>query len=119
MFEEIQKLPHRFWLTSDEKTRLFFKEVRELTMVEVHEYGEKMTKHMYILYPTLESNVFAFDTPNGHFLIGISSTGEELFLSPMGVFLYPYGKTGCHPQSMSVNSALPQTVNDIGTKTIN
>ena len=88
-------------------------------MVKVYEYEGSRTEHMYLLLPTLESNVFAFDTPNGRFTIGISSTGDELFISPLGVFLYPYGTTGCKPQSMNINGVASLTVDDTGAKTIN
>lgn len=80
-------------------------------MVKVREFGHKSSEHIYLLLPTLESDVFAFDTPNGQFTIGISSTNEEIFLSPLGIFLYPFGMTGCKPQGISINSAEYQTVN--------
>lgn len=119
MYEEIEKLRHRFWLTSDEKTRLYFQDNKGLAMVKVYEYEGSRTEHMYLLLPTLESNVFAFDTPNGRFTIGISSTGDELFISPLGVFLYPYGTTGCKPQPMNINGVASLTVDDTGAKAIN
>lgn len=74
---------------------------------------------MYLLLPTLESDIFAFDTPNGRFTIGISSTKEEIFLSPQGIFLYPFGKTGCQPQSVCINNAEYQTVNVEDDQVIN
>lgn len=88
-------------------------------MVKVRERGDNRSEHMYLLLPTLESEVFAFDTPNGRFTVGISSTGEELFLSPIGVFLYPYGQIGCKPQTISINNTEFQMVNNSATDIIN
>lgn len=119
MYEEIKKLRHSLWLTTDEKIQLIFQDNKGLSMVKVRERGDNRSEHMYLLLPTLESEVFAFDTPNGRFTVGISSTGEELFLSPIGVFLYPYGQIGCKPQTISINNAEPQMVNDSATDIIN
>lgn len=111
MYEEIKKLPHRFWLSSDEKIQIHFQDNKGLNMVKVREFGQKSSEHIYLLLPTLESDVFAFDTPNGRFTIGISSTKEEIFLSPLGIFLYPFGTTVCNPQTISINNTEQQTVN--------
>ena len=112
MYEEIKKLRHSLWLTTDEKIQLIFQDNKGLSMVKVRERGDNRSEHMYLLLPTLESEVFAFDTPNGRFTVGISSTGEE-------VFLYPYGQIGCKPQTISINNAESQMVNNSATDIIN
>ncbi|MCX4278981.1 hypothetical protein [Muribaculum sp.] len=119
MYEQIEKLRHKFWLTSDKKIQLHFQDNKGLSMVKVYESGQTTSEHMYLLLPTFESEIFAFDTPNGRFTIGISSTKEEIFLSPLGIFLYPIGKTGCQPQSISINNAEYQTVNVADNQVIN
>ncbi len=119
MYEEIKNLPRQYWLSSDEKIRLSFEDNKGLSMVKVSEIGQKISEHMYLLLPTLESDVFAFDTPNGRFTIGISSTKEEIFLSPLGIFLYPFGTTVCKPQTISINNTEKQTVNVAEIQVIN
>ncbi len=93
MYEEIKKLRHSLWLTTDEKIQLIFQDNKGLSMVKVRERGDNRSEHMYLLLPTLESEVFAFDTPNGRFTVGISSTGEELFLSPIEYSCIPMVKS--------------------------
>ena len=109
MYEEIEKLNHCYWLSADESLTLFFQEIKGLITVKVKD-RKTQGEGIYLLLPTLKEDAFAFDTPSGHFIIGICEGGNELYLSPIGKFLYPWGQTGFKAQDMSVVSPAPTDI---------
>lgn len=119
MYEQIESLPFRIWQNSDKTLRLRFIEVKGLNMVSVLESSNRNVERSYILLPTLDTSIFVFDTPNGRFTIGICSEGKELLLSPIGIFLQPYGTPHIKSVDMSINNVKATTISGDTTSTIN
>lgn len=119
MYEQIESLPFSIWQNSDKTLRLRFIEVKGLNMVSVLESSNRNVERSYILLPTLDTSVFVFDTPNGRFSIGICSEGKELLLSPIGIFLQPYGTPHIKSVDMSINNVKATTISGDTTSTIN
>lgn len=119
MHEQIEALPFSIWQNSDKTLRLRFIEVKGLNMVSVIESSNRNVERSYILLPTLDTSVFAFDTPNGRFTIGICSDGKELLLSPIGIFLQPYGTPNIRSVDMSINNVKTTPISGYKTSTIN
>lgn len=119
MYEQIEALPFSIWQNSDKTLRLRFIEVKGLNMVSVIESSNRNVERSYILLPTLDTSVFAFDTPNGRFTIGICSEGKELLLSPIGIFLQPYGTPNIKSVDMSINNVKTTPISGDTTSTIN
>lgn len=105
MYEQIENLPFSIWYNSDKTLRLQFLEVKGLTMIKVTESSNRSIDRSYLLLPTLDTGIFSFETPNGTFHIGICSEGKELLISPLGVFLQPYGTPQIQGVDMNINSA--------------
>ena len=93
--------------------------VKGLNMVSVLESSNRNVERSYILLPTLDTSVFVFDTPNGRFTIGICSEGKELLLSPIGIFLQPYGTPHIKSVDMSINNVKATAIIGDTTSTIN
>lgn len=119
MYEQIEALPFSIWQNSDKTLRLRFIEVKGLNMVSVIESSNRNVERSYILLPTLDTSVFAFDTPNGRFTLGICSEGKELLLSPIGIFLQPYGTPHIKSVDMSINNVKTTPISGDTTSTIN
>lgn len=119
MYKQIESLPFSIWQNSDKTLRLLFIEVKGLNMVSVLESSNRNVERSYILLPTLDTSVFAFDTPNGRFTIGICSEGKELLLSPIGIFLQPYGTPNIKSVDMSINNVKTTPISGDTTSTIN
>lgn len=119
MYEQIESLPFSIWQNSDKTLRLRFIEVKGLNMVSVLESSNRNVERSYILLPTFDTSVFVFDTPNGRFSIGICSEGKELLLSPIGIFLQPYGTPHIKSVDMSINNVKATTISGDTTSTIN
>ena len=119
MYKQIESLPFSIWQNSDKTLRLRFIEVKGLNMVSVLESSNRNVERSYILLPTLDTSVFVFDTPNGRFTIGICSEGKELLLSPIGIFLQPYGTPHIKSVDMSINNVKATAIIGDTTSTIN
>lgn len=119
MYKQIESLPFSIWQNSDKTLRLLFIEVKGLNMVSVLESSNRNVERSYILLPTLDTSVFVFDTPNGRFTIGICSEGKELLLSPIGIFLQPYGTPHIKSVDMSINNVKATAIIGDTTSTIN
>jgi len=119
MYKQIESLPFSIWQNSDKTLRLRFIEVKGLNMVSVLESSNRNVERSYILLPTLDTSVFVFDTPNGRFTIGICSEGNELLLSPIGIFLQPYGTPHIKSFDMSINNVKATAIIGDTTSTIN
>lgn len=119
MYKQIESLPFSIWQNSDKTLRLLFIEVKGLNMVSVLESSNRNVERSYILLPTLDTSVFVFDTPNGRFTIGICSEGKELLLSPIGIFLQPYGTPHIKSVDMSINNVKATSIIGDTTSTIN
>lgn len=119
MYKQIESLPFSIWQNSDKTLRLRFIEVKGLNMVSVLESSNRNVERSYILLPTLDTSVFVFDTPNGRFTIGICSEGKELLLSPIGIFLQPYGTPHIKYVDMSINNVKSTAIIGDTTSTIN
>ena len=119
MYEQIEALPFSIWQNSDKTLRLRFIEVKGLNMVSVIESSNRNVERSYILLPTLDTSVFAFDTPNGRFTLGICSEGKELLLSPIGIFLQPYGTPHIKSVDMSINNVKTTPISGDTISTIN
>lgn len=119
MYEQIENLPLSLWDNSDRTLRLRFLEVKGLTMIKVIESSKRSIERSYLLLPTLDPGIFSFETPNGKFHIGICSEGKELLLSPLGVFLQPYGTPQIHAVDMNINSEQVTTVSGNTETSIN
>ncbi len=119
MYKQIESLPFSIWQNSDKTLRLRFIEVKGLNMVSVLESSNRNVERSYILLPTLDTSVFVFDTPNGRFTIGICSEGKELLLSPIGIFLQPYGTPHIKSFDMSINNVKATAIIGDTTSTIN
>lgn len=119
MYKQIESLPFSIWQNSDKTLRLRFIEVKGLNMVSVLESSNRNVERSYILLPTLDTSVFVFDTPNGRFTIGICSEGKELLLSPIGIFLQPYGTPHIKSVDMSINNVKSTAIIGDTTSTIN
>lgn len=118
MYKQIESLPFSIWQNSDKTLRLRFIEVKGLNMVSVLESSNRNVERSYILLPTLDTSVFVFDTPNGRFTIGICSEGKELLLSPIGIFLQPYGTPHIKSVDMSINNVKATAIIGDTTSTI-
>ena len=119
MYKQIESLPFSIWQNSDKTLRLRFIEGKGLNMVSVLESSNRNVERSYILLPTLDTSVFVFDTPNGRFTIGICSEGKELLLSPIGIFLQPYGTPHIKSVDMSINNVKATAIIGDTTSTIN
>lgn len=119
MYKQIESLPFSIWQNLDKTLRLRFIEVKGLNMVSVLESSNRNVERSYILLPTLDTSVFVFDTPNGRFTIGICSEGKELLLSPIGIFLQPYGTPHIKSVDMSINNVKATAIIGDTTSTIN
>lgn len=119
MYEQIESLPLSIWQNADKTLRLRFIEVKGLNMVSVIESSNRNVECSYILLPTLDNSVFAFDTPNGRFTLGICSDGKELLLSPIGMFLQPYGTPHIKSVDMSINNLKTTLINGDTASAVN
>lgn len=119
MHKQIESLPFSIRQNSDKTLRLRFIEVKGLNMVSVLESSNRNVERSYILLPTLDTSVFVFDTPNERFTIGICSEGKELLLSPIGIFLQPYGTPHIKSVDMSINNVKATAIIGDTTSTIN
>lgn len=105
----LKNLKRYYWCSSDKSIRFTFDDVKGIPVVKVHEYRDYRSKErVYILQPTLSDHVATFDTINGRFTIGISENGDELFVSPLGIFLHdPYSTGLKNEDAQSINPSEP------------
>lgn len=106
MYPNFLKLKTKSWWSSDTNLSIYFKELKGIPTVEVCEYNKyPCSKAIYILISTESENIVFFDTPKGRFTIGIANGGSEIYLSPLGIFLYPYEEAKLmNEQSIDINS---------------
>ena len=78
----LKNLNRNYWYSSDKNIVLIFEEIKGIATVKVRENGYYGKERVYILQPTSNDRLATFDT------IGITENGEELFISPLGIFLY-------------------------------
>lgn len=94
------------WATNDRNITMFFREDKGTPFVEVKDYRTKSYEtYSYLIVPTMLSNVFAFETPTGRFAIAVMDD-DAVFLSPNGVYLFPYYKTGKATHEIIVNPVI-------------
>lgn len=84
----LKNLKRNYWYSSDKNIVLIFEEIKGIATVKVRENGYYGKERVYILQPTSNDRLATFDTVTGRFSIGITENGEELFISPLGIFLY-------------------------------
>ncbi len=84
----LKNLKRNYWYSSDKNIVLIFEEIKGIATVKVRENGYYGKERVYILQPTSNDRLATFDTVTGRFTIGITENGEELFISPLGIFLY-------------------------------
>lgn len=84
----LKNLKRNYWYSSDKNIVLIFEEIKGIATVKVRENGYYGKDRVYILQPTSNDRLATFDTVTGRFTIGITDNGEELFISPLGIFLY-------------------------------
>lgn len=84
----LKNLNRNYWYSSDKNIVLIFEEIKGIATVKVRENGYYGKERVYILQPTSNDRLATFDTVTGRFTIGITENGEELFISPLGIFLY-------------------------------
>lgn len=84
----LKNLKHTYWYSQDRKLSIHFEEIKGLPVVTVDEGGRFRNKERsYILTPTASDKVAVFNGTNGPVTIGITEGGDELFLTPQGIFL--------------------------------
>lgn len=105
----LKNLKRNYWCSGDGELTFTFEDVKGIPVVKVHEYRDFRSKdRVYILQPSLSDHVATFDTITGRFTIGISASGDELFVSPLGIFLYDYYSTGLkNEDAQSINPKEP------------
>lgn len=83
-----------------------FNELKGIPVVKVCEYNKSpFTEATYILRSTESENIVFFDSPKGRFTIGIVNGGSEIYLSPLGIFLYTYAEAKLmNEQSIDINT---------------
>ncbi len=84
----LKNLKHSLWYSEDKEITMVFSDVKGIATVRVRENGYLGKDRTYILQPTGNDRLAMFDTVTGRFTIGITESGEELFISPLGIFLY-------------------------------
>lgn len=84
----LKNLKHSLWYSEDKEITMVFSEVKGIATVRVRENGYLGKDRTYILQPTGNDRLVTFDTVTGRFTIGITESGDELFISPLGIFLY-------------------------------
>lgn len=84
----LKNLKHSYWYSEDKNITMYFSDVKGIATVKVRENGYLGKDRTYILQPTGNDHLATFDTVTGRFTIGITESGEELFISPLGIFLY-------------------------------
>ena len=84
----LKNLKHSYWYSEDKNIMMYFSDVKGIATVKVRENGYLGKDRTYILQPTGNDRLATFDTVTGRFTIGITESGEELFISPLGIFLY-------------------------------
>lgn len=90
----LKNLKHRYWYSQDRKLSFHFEEIKGLPVVTVEEGGRFRSKERsYILTPTSSDKVAVFNGTNGLVTIGITEGGNELFVTPQGIFLSDYYAT--------------------------
>ena len=87
----LKNLKHSYWYSEDKNITMSFSDVKGIATVKVRENGYLGKDRIYILKPTGNDRLATFDTVTGRFTIGITESGEELFISPLGIFLYDSG----------------------------
>ena len=73
----LKNLKHSYWYSEDKNITMSFSDVKGIATVKVRENGN--------------DRLATFDTVTGRLTIGITESGEELFISPLGIFLYDSG----------------------------
>lgn len=87
----LKNLKRRYLLSQDEKVTFTFGEVKGLPVVTVVEYGRFRRKEAtYLLTPTRSDRIAMFHSANGPVTIGITNDGEEIYVTPQGIFLKDY-----------------------------
>lgn len=100
------------WATNDRNITMVFREDKGTPFVDVNDYRTKSyEKYSYLIVPTMLANVFAFETPTGRFAIAVMDD-EAIFLSPNGVYLFPYHKTGKSTHEIIVTPIIKSTETD-------
>ena len=90
----LKNLKHNYWYSEDKKLTFHFETIKGLPVVTVTEGGCFRSKERsYILTATSSDKVATFNGTNGPVTIGITESGDELFVTPQGVFLMDYYST--------------------------
>lgn len=90
----LKHLKHNYWYSEDKKLCFHFEEIKGLPVVTVTEGGCFRSKERsYILTATNSDKVATFNGTNGFVTIGITESGDELFVTPQGIFLTDYNST--------------------------
>lgn len=106
MYPNFHNLKTTQWWSSDTDLSISVTELKGIPVVKVSEYNKYPTSsRTYILGCTESENIIFFDTPKGRFTIGIINGGSEIYLSPLGIFLYTYEEAKLmNEQSIDINS---------------
>lgn len=86
----LKNLKRSYWVSGDGDITLSFDDLKGIATVKVREYKGRTKECVYVLQPTTSDRLATFDTLNGRFTIAIADGGDELFISPLGIFLYDY-----------------------------
>lgn len=86
----LKNLKRLYWVSGDGDITLSFDDIKGIATVKVREYKERTKERVYVLQPTTNDRLATFDTLNGRFTLAIADGGDELFISPLGIFLYDY-----------------------------
>ena len=86
-----KNLKHRSWWTQNKDMVFEFDEIKGIHVVTVKQYGCFRSKERsYILTSTSSDRVATFNGTNGPVTIGITASGDEIFITPQGIFLTDY-----------------------------
>ena len=87
----IKNLKRLYWVSAGGDITFSFDKVKGIHVVTVREYHNCRSKECsFTLIPTGSNKVAQFNTHNGTVTIAITDNGEELYVSPHGIFLIDY-----------------------------